>query len=83
MLGRLGCTLRPFWLPAYNALPPGQTASQSTPVVEVLLYVHRNRRLIRDGSPGRPPLLSPAPELCLRLDVELWLVILTLEMEAG
>ena len=21
---------------------------------EVLLYVHRNRRLIRDGSPGRP-----------------------------
>ena len=26
--------------------------------VEVLLYVHRNRRLIRDGSPGRPPWLS-------------------------
>ena len=25
---------------------------------EVLLYVHRNRRLIRDGSPGRPPRLS-------------------------
>ena len=25
---------------------------------EVLLYVHRNRRLIRDGSPGRPPPLS-------------------------
>ena len=24
----------------------------------VLLYVHRNRRLIRDGSPGRPPQLS-------------------------
>ena len=24
-------------------------------VAEVLLYVHRNRRLIRDGSPGRPP----------------------------
>ena len=24
----------------------------------VLLYVHRNRRLIRDGSPGRPPPLS-------------------------
>ena len=23
--------------------------------VEVLLYVHRNRRFIRDGSPGRPP----------------------------
>ena len=27
-------------------------------VVEVLLYVHRNRRLFRDGSPGRPPRLS-------------------------
>ena len=26
--------------------------------VEVLLYVHKNRRLIRDGSPGRPPRLS-------------------------
>ena len=24
-------------------------------VVEVLLLVHRNRRFIRDGSPGRPP----------------------------
>ena len=27
-------------------------------LVEVLLYVHRNHRLIRDGSPGRPPRLS-------------------------
>ena len=27
-------------------------------VVEVLLYVHRNRRFIRDGNPGRPPRLS-------------------------
>ena len=27
-------------------------------VVEVLLYVHRNRRLIRDGRPERPPRLS-------------------------
>ena len=27
-------------------------------VVEVLLYVHRNHRLIRDGSPGWPPRLS-------------------------
>ena len=26
--------------------------------VEVLFYAHRNRRLIRDGSPGRPPRLS-------------------------
>ena len=29
-----------------------------TPVGWVLLYVHRNRRLIRDGSPGRSPRLS-------------------------
>ena len=34
-------------------------------VLEVLLYVHRNRSFIRDGSPGRPPRLSPAPELCV------------------
>ena len=27
-------------------------------VAEVLLYVHRNHRFIRDGSPGRPPRLS-------------------------
>ena len=27
-------------------------------VVEVLLYIHRNCRFIRDGSPGRPPQLS-------------------------
>ena len=26
--------------------------------VEVLLYIHRNCRLIRDGSPGQPPQLS-------------------------
>ena len=26
--------------------------------VEVLLYVHRNRRLVRDGSPRQPPQLS-------------------------
>ena len=32
--------------------------------VEELLYVHRNRRLIRDRNPGRPPQLShTAPEL--------------------
>ena len=24
----------------------------------VLIYIHRNRRLIRDGNPGRPPQLS-------------------------
>ena len=27
-------------------------------LAEVLLYVHRNRRFIRDGSPERPPRLS-------------------------
>ena len=27
-------------------------------LVEVLLYVHRNRTLIRDGIPGHPPRLS-------------------------
>ena len=32
-----------------------------------MLYVHRNRRLIRDGSPGRPPRLSHSPELCTPL----------------
>ena len=33
----------------------------------VLRYVHRNRRLIRDGSPGRPPRLSHSS--CARIDV--------------
>ena len=34
------------------------TFQSGLPMVEVLLYVHRNRRFIRDGSPGRPPRLS-------------------------
>ena len=29
-----------------------------TAPVEVLLYVHRKRRFIRNGEPGRPPRLS-------------------------
>ena len=37
--------------------------------VEVLLYVHRNRRLIRDGSPGRPPRL-PHSSWVLSFSVE-------------
>ena len=41
--------------PVLYSCPP---VSSSLPVVEVLLYVHRNRSLIRDGSPGRPPRLS-------------------------
>ena len=37
-----------------------ETSTRDIPtiVAEVLLYVHRNRRFIRDGSPGRPPRLS-------------------------
>ena len=27
-------------------------------MVDVLLYIHRNRRFIMDGRPGRPPRLS-------------------------
>ena len=35
-------------------------------LVEVLLYLHRNCRLIRDGSPGRPPSdFHTVPELCV------------------
>ena len=33
----------------------------------VSLYVHRNRRLIRDGSPGRPPPLSHSSGVLCRL----------------
>ena len=36
----------------------GHFHSNVVVVVEMLLYIHRNRRLIRDGSPGRPPRLS-------------------------
>ena len=36
----------------------GHFHSSVVVVVEMLLYVHRNSRLIRDGSPGRPPRLS-------------------------
>ena len=38
--------------------PKGRRSAQAGHKVEVLLYVHRNRRLIRDGSPERPPPLS-------------------------
>ena len=33
-------------------------AAVSCWLAEVSLYIHRNRRLIRDGSPGQPPRLS-------------------------
>ena len=32
-------------------------------IAEVSLYVHKNRRFISDGSPGRPPRFHTAPEL--------------------
>ena len=37
------------------------SVSASSTHAEVLFYVHRNRRFIRDGSPGRPPRLSHSP----------------------
>ena len=45
----------------YVDLPPSLTCQFRlcrVDVAEVLLYVHRNRRFIRDGSPGRSPRLS-------------------------
>ena len=50
-------------------LPRG---SGPLPVDWMLLYIHRNHRLIRDGSPGQPPqlftqLLSSDPSFCFRL----------------
>ena len=36
-------------------------------IVEVLLYVHRNSRFIRDGSPGRPPRLSQSSRALIAL----------------
>ena len=39
-------------------------------LVEVLLYVHRNRRFIRDGSPGRPPRLSHSSRALLHDSTE-------------
>ena len=37
-----------------QALLTAACHDQDKTVVEVLLYVHSNRRLIRDGSPGEP-----------------------------
>ena len=61
--------LAPRLAPARASVdPPGPTQRRQRTVVrigcrrrvdvEVLLDVHRNRRFIRDGSPGRPPRLS-------------------------
>ena len=49
-------------------LSDGCTA-HSRLLLEVLLYVHRNRRLIRDGSPGCPPRFSHS-SLALTLGCE-------------
>ena len=50
--GLLGTAAQDGHLDFHTAL------STTSMMVEVLLYVHRNCRLIRDGSPGRPPRLS-------------------------
>ena len=67
----LSCTLQPFPKDTYfssdhlyiatiprNAYFRGDFSYTLQDDEEELLYVHRNRRLIRDGSPGRPPRLS-------------------------
>ena len=52
------------WLAPYSSEPcRSDSVVVVVVVVEVLLYVHGNRRLIRDGSPGRSlGLLHTAPE---------------------
>ena len=44
--------------PASDRGEEGEGWTTTDVEVEVLLHVHRNRRFIRDGSPGRPPRLS-------------------------
>ena len=44
--------------PITPPLPPSVPTPYYDDLVEVLLYVHRNCRIIKDGSPGRPPRLS-------------------------
>ena len=56
-------------------LPRGGAASATCIVDEVLPYVHRNRRFVRDGSQGRPPRLSHTPELCLHSIIVGWLSV--------
>ena len=41
----------------------------SLELVEVLLYVYRNRRFIRGGSPGRPPRLSHSSSHSVRAKI--------------
>ena len=66
MAGRTGCAKRCHWrvVQLFQSLSQpwficfSFFSSEMRLVERVLLYVHRNRRLIRDGSPGRPPQLS-------------------------
>ena len=44
-------------------------------LVQVLLYVHRNRGLIRNGSPGRPPRLSHSSPALTSVQPALFLFI--------
>ena len=46
------------WSLPSGVIPGREFQSVATVAVEVLLYVHRNRRFIMDGCPGRPPRLS-------------------------
>ena len=53
------CLIRAHELRESRGGRPGLPVPNSKDVAaEVLHYVHRNRRLIRDRSPGRPPRLS-------------------------
>ena len=53
-----GCR-QPQWRELWSALRSAHWAVSALHwLVEVLLYVHRKGRFIRDGSPGRPPRLS-------------------------
>ena len=66
-LGRRVYTKKPNYFDStpsiYQAVQTRTKTSESEmlfvcSLVEVLLDVHRSRRFIRDGSPGRPPRLS-------------------------
>ena len=67
-----------YWKHIYNAdqrIPNTNLQSKCINTeyrfVEVLLYVHRNRRFIRDGSPGCPPRLSLS-SWALRIQTHNW-----------
>ena len=47
-----------------TAEPESNRGGVAAAAAEVLLHVHKNRRLIRDGSPGRPPRFQSRSALC-------------------